>query len=231
MGLKRGFKILLAVLSIVLLSYSAQAAPIEGNSTGIFTNPSGPGTMVTTGVGTDTFTWGTGAHGGPSSSLNFTGNTIATDFNTLFSFGTLNYFNGTIYSGTQADNVDLLISLNLTSPTGLSENFNYSLNLINTLNVGVPAIDADYVVFPTVFPGTSFTLGDTEYTLAFSGFGSITSGGFASMNEFHVYEGSTASAELIGTITTRTAVPEPSTLLLFGSALVGLAFLRRKFSA
>ena len=51
---------MLAVLAIYGLSASfAHAIPIAGSSTGIFTNPIGPGGMIVTGVGTNSFTWGT----------------------------------------------------------------------------------------------------------------------------------------------------------------------------
>jgi len=76
-----------------------------------FTNPSGGG--VSTGVGTDFFTWGDGyVYSGPSS-LRFTGKsfkvttpsgyilgTNAQKDRPTFSIGTLEYYNGDVKSGT-----------------------------------------------------------------------------------------------------------------------------------
>lgn len=222
-------KVFIVLMTIALFCTPAYAATIEGSSSGIFINPVGPTGMVTSGVGTNSFSWGTG-YTTPPSRLTFTGSSvISTEFDTLFSFGTLSYFNGAIYTGTVADQVSLSVNLSLTAPSGLSQDFTYDLSLINTLNSGGPVANADFVVFPTVFPSSSFSIGGTDYTLAFAGFGEIGSGGFSLVDQFHVYEGSTASAQLFGKITEQAApVPEPSTILLLGSGLLGLGLYGRK---
>ena len=90
------------VLAFFGLSASfAYADPIVGSSVGTFDNPVGPGGMIVTGVGTNSFTWGDGsAFGSPPSSLGFAGTTFDTDTGTFFDVGSITYFNGTIAAGT-----------------------------------------------------------------------------------------------------------------------------------
>ena len=218
---------IIVMSSVSLLTVShVSAIPIAGGSSGIFTNPTGPPDMITTGVGTSTFTWG---EGDPSpSSLRFIGNPFSVNTGDPFSFGTLGYFNGTIFADTEADSVDLRVTLTLTTPAGISQNFIYTLGLINTDNTGDPLASADIVNFPSSLPNTFFTTGGVNYTLEFLGFGTIVGSGFSTVGNFHVLEGGTASAQLLGRITPApTAVPEPSTILLLAVGLMGFPVLRR----
>jgi|LGVF01.2.fsa_nt_gb hypothetical protein len=225
-ALLKGKSILLVITMMFLMSSPCYSTSIVGTASGIFTNPTGPSGMVVTGTGTDTFGWGIG----DPCELDFTGSTnISTEFDTLFSFGTLSYYNGAISSGTGASGVDLSVNLNLTSPAGINKDFSYSLALVNTPNTSDPSASADYVKFPSTLPASNFSYGGTNYTLSFLGFGTITSGGFSLLDEFHVFESHSSSAELLGKITEQTApVPEPSTLFLLGGGLCGLAWHARK---
>ena len=64
-----GFTIL--ALASLFIASGAVGATFEGSTSGIFTNAAGPATMITTGQGTNDFTWGDGY---PTvSELEFTG--------------------------------------------------------------------------------------------------------------------------------------------------------------
>lgn len=185
----------------LLVGANARADSVQGSSSGIFLNPAPPGATVG-GVGTNFFTWGVG-YGGPPSSLHFAGDAFTTDtsLQEIFSLGTLTFYNGTIYSGTGASAVDLRVTVTLTMPSGVTEHITQTLTLINTPNVGSPAQNADYVFLPTSFPDVSFFVGGLPFTLTFVGFGSVDGSGFVSaIDRFHVLETSSASAELLATI-------------------------------
>lgn len=219
----------IAVVAMLLSSTHLYALPIAGTSSGIFTNPAGPSGMIVSGVGTSHFTWGDGSpFGSPPSSLNFTGASFNTETEQVFSFGTLSYFNGTIMAGTEANSVELNVTISLTTPSGINQDFDYTFELINTPNTSDPVASADFVKFQNVFPTSSFTVGSVNYTLELLGVGSISGGGFSTIGQFHVFEGQSASGELLGRITANfpgNTLPIPSTMILFGIGLASLGWL------
>ena len=232
--MRRGFMVLVVLLFVASV---AQAVDFAGTSSGTFENPV-PQSLasVLTGVGTNHFTWGAanGFGTGPSSLL-FTGGPYSGLYETEFKFGTLDYFNGTIAADTGASAVDLVATLAFTLPFGVTENFSFTFQLINTPNsTGTLAGDADYVNLGNAFdPTVFFTDGTTNYYLQFTRFGNVsTTGGFATPGQFHVYEGYSASADLFGklTATPTNQLPEPTSMLLFGAGMAGLALMRKKFN-
>lgn len=234
MDITWGYVAMKKLLILCLLSAvgTAHAGLFQGTSTGTFENPTGPGVPLNvTGVGTNAFTWGDGTgFNSPPSSLGYTGTNFDNDENEAFTFGTLDYFNGTIADGTEADTVDLSVSLSFTAPTGFVENFLFNLDLINTTNTSDPNASADIVNFDNTVPSNFFTLDGIDYTLEFLGFGALTGDGFTVEDSFRVLEGSSASVDLLGRITsTPGVVPVPAAVWLFGTALIGLVgFGKRK---
>jgi hypothetical protein len=212
---------------------------IAGSSSGVFVNPLPTGGAISVGgVGTSTFNWGNpdGFGTGPNI-MSFTGDPFSTTTETPFKIGTLYYFNGTTETGTVPLTVQLSVGLDFTTPpAGPVNNSAFTLGLVSTPNTGTPEQQADYVYFPTAFSATTFTVGGTTYTLKLTGFQNIQGGVLNTPpNQFHVYEDSSATADLYGIVTTDLSgvTPEPSTLLISvigGGALLVVARRRRRVS-
>ncbi len=239
--------------ALLALSASAFAQDAVGTSSGTFTNPvyETDGAPFGDGVGTSSFAWGSSDRywsgglffghyvyikGDDQSQVSFTGGPFSTDFEEEFTVGTLSYYNGTIYSGTGATAIDLDIVMDFTTPSGINESFVYNMQLINTPNSDWdPVGSADYVKLPSSFAPAYFTVDGTDYTLELTGFYESDNGGYTQIDEFHIYEGNDASAELRGKITADfppapNPVPEASTVALAASGLgmVGFVLRRRK---
>lgn len=105
----------------------------------------------------------------------------------IFRFGTLDFYNGTIWSGTGAESVVLSMDLALTNPVD-SESFRYSFSLLSTVNQGIdPDADADYVYLPNLSTPFSTTLDGVKYYLVLR-LGYEGEDGFATLSSFHVHE-------------------------------------------
>lgn len=190
------------VLFLVLTFHTSKslAADAEGSGSAIFLNPT-PSSAVVSGVGTSGFSWGTPLSGSSSSNLNFSGQAFTADFDSSFSVGTLRYFNGTINSGTQADSVDMVVTIQVSMPGGGDQSFTQTLTLINTPNTSDPIASGDIVRLPTSIPEIKFDVGGIEHTLRIEGFGTISgAGGASSIDRFFALEEGSASAELIASI-------------------------------
>jgi len=112
---------------------------------------------------------------GEPGSLSFEGTAFAPTVGEMFKVGTLTYHNGATNVGSSIDFVGLDIEMDLTNVPELNFTHHSTLSIINTPNTDDPDASADYVAF--------------------------TSGGFT--NSFRVYEGGTASADLMAKLTPR----------------------------
>lgn len=204
------------------------AQTFSGNSSGTFGTPS-PGANanpVSTGVGTNTFTFGESFKGSPPNQYSFMGASFSTTIDSSFQIGTFTYYNGTVGLGTTIDTVPLNILVNFTDPTGIDRAFSFNLQNISTPNVGTPEQRADFVYPINKTSDRTFTIGTTNYTLSLNGF---SQDGVTIVDELRALENESTTAGVYGKITA-TPIPEPTSMLgiLAFSALGGGALLRRK---
>lgn len=181
----------------------------SGSSTGEFGSPtSSDGTVYTieeTTTGGSKFSWGTPASGTQPSSLKFEGASFDNIVPEVeFVVGTLEYYNGTIYSGTGASGVELDVQLdvNVNIPVD-NEELLFPLELINTANYDWQTDDenADYVKLTSTVT-TFATAGDGTVYYLVLGFAESTVSGFTTIDEFHVWEGQSATGTLVAHVTT-----------------------------
>lgn len=234
-------KSVLLFASLLVASLSANAATFQGSTSGVFENPTGPSGMVTTGEGTNQFTWGVGAtgvkYGHPfsgcflgcayqedPSKLNYTGESFNTDVNNQFVAGNLNFYNGIINSGTQAESVDFLLTIDFSLPSVFSETFTYGFSLDNTTNP-----NGDTTTFLTSVPTKFYSHAGTDYYFELLGF---SENGVDLIDFLFLKEGKEKTVALLGQFTSMPSeVPLPAAVWLFGSGLMGFMAMRRRAKA
>jgi hypothetical protein len=169
--------------------------------------------------------WGTGVpNPDVQSGLGFIGSappSFNIDPGDIFQVGELQHFNNVISTGTAADSADLTIGLDFLSGSG---SFTFTFLIDETPNGPGPPASDDIITFPSSIPSETIDLGGTTYTLKLLGFGSAPDD---LLPDFISPEGGTNSAMLWAQIAPP-GVPEPATLILVGSGLIGLAGLGRK---
>lgn len=173
-----------------------------GTSAGNFHSPVGDGKLVTNiaaGQRRPDFKWGQAATSDKKQNeLKFSGasfQNIAPDQE--FALGTLDYYNGTTASGTNATGVQIAIDLNLTTP-GVKESLNFTFRLLSTPNKGKSENeDADYVHIPDVSTSFRTAIKGKQFQLILR-FGEHSANGFTTIDTFHAHEGKTLKGTIYG---------------------------------
>jgi hypothetical protein len=183
---------------------AASPITVNGSASGVFVDPQPLGAVVS-GEGTSEFTWGVPGEGFSQPCwLAFGGRSFTATpkgKNDYFSLGTLSYYNSTTQAGTEADAVDLDVTLSFRTPAGTKpKTFNFPLQLLNSPNTDDPIASADSVFLSMPSDRTQVfkTPSGGQYSLELAGFGAITGEGFQEVNKFFVLESESASAELLG---------------------------------
>ncbi|MEQ1883042.1 MAG: choice-of-anchor K domain-containing protein, partial [Burkholderiales bacterium] len=133
---------------------------------------------------------------GVANELTFT----KTDFtgaapNTWFEFGSVSILNGTTFYDSESSGATLTVNLNLTQPASTGV-VHVDLGFISTENNGNSLENADIVELKS--PSTNFTttIGGVTYRLELSWVSLDPGSGVVQGNQFMIYEGATASAQL-----------------------------------
>lgn len=236
---------IVAVFIVGLLSGPADAITIDGSPgiSGTWSNPVG-GTNITYqsasvgyGNGTqDQVRWG--ETNGVQSGLGFTGNNtpITVTVDEIFEIGQLCHFNEVVETGTAASAVDLTLSMAFTDPSGESIDALFTFEIDETPNTVWPPSSEennDFITFPTAFSEESITVDDPnngtqEVVLELVGFGPADD---ELLDEFETVEGTTTCTLIWGQFTEAPPsgiIPEPSTVFLLSSGVMGLGLLLLK---
>jgi hypothetical protein len=221
---------------------AAHAGTFNGSAVGSWSNVQGTSQGDVYSIsnsdagGVASFVFGVGS-GTPANSFTFNGvgsdggAGFSADAEQSFDIGHFTYYNGSTYNYPQESSVDLGLALTLTSPIANTSTFSYNFGIDITPNTtGNPVLDGDIVTITDGLTSTTFTVGDTIYTLALNGFS--TDGGQTFTSQFLSPEETTANADIYATITTNlVSVPEPSTMGLVAMALACLTLLGRRRGA
>jgi len=214
LGMQKRMFSLVAVLLLGFAVVPANAAPIISNISGVWSNPVGGNIQSPTGLAT---IWWGGNSDAAFSGYQFAalGGTLSPAVGTPFILGQFTHFNRPITANTAITAVDLLFGFDTNgTPASIAATFNFGHN--ETPNSPPPGDDIVTITTPIV--NAVFNDGTTNYFFNLLGFyrGGIYTTTFSSP------EGGSNSADLYGEFreVPTDPVPEPATLLLFGSGLL-----------
>jgi hypothetical protein len=182
---------------------SGDAAPDPGGAaglTGAFVNPAPKGAL-TAGEGSLSFNWGEPVTEGGPSRVAFAPEALAAPADDVITLGRLDFYNGIIAGGTQAEAVTLSLSIRL--PLGgqmVVQELNLPLLMYSTTNTDDPDESSDWVYLNEVdYPAVVFPSGGSRaLRLEILGFGALGEAGEAELvTELSAMEEHDASTQLL----------------------------------
>jgi hypothetical protein len=199
----------LTLLSLLSTTQIAKAATFEGSASAVFGTPTPNSGVEFSGVGTNVFS--TGEIFDSSSTANIfavDGMDFSTTEENQFAIADLSYTNGVTATGSTVDSVPLDLTLDFTTPSGLSETFTFTFDFNFTANTtGDPVLDADNLSILDVFSSTNFEVEGQLYTLELLGFSN--NDGATISNSFTLPEDATTTSQLLGRISPPDGSPNP----------------------
>jgi len=229
---------LLAAASSALLPANAAAQLGTGTVSASFNSPTPacittteynllpPGTRVPVcdGMGTDAISWGDpGTIGIGQSAFSFARREfIDVPLGQKFVLGTLTYFNGTIFVGTEISEVFLNIQT-FSSQSAFNQMLSLPLSIVQTVNQGIsPLADADFLFFSNALQFGSFRVLEGNFATVeiLGSFNSLNNEGFG-----QIIAGEGFLSPSVGII------PEPGTLGLCAFGVVTLLGVSRRRTA
>ena len=191
-------------------SYFRLASGFTANTTAAWLTPTGNATLVhtlnnqpnsaTLTHGSTVFDDGMGGtiDSGVENVLTYERNTLANVApNTTFTLGDLTLLNGTTFNDSEATAATLQVTLNFANPN-VTKSVNINFGLINTDNSPDRLASADIVELRTPNAGNVITIDGVNYRLELSWVTLDPSAGVVSGNQFLIFEGGSAKAELRG---------------------------------
>lgn len=230
-------KLLGAIAILGLTASSASEAPLDiTNILGAWVNAVGGVVNFNNDApnqGTDQIRWGGSPSVADGSGYNFTpsGDINGVAVNTLFALGTFQHINVGINPLSAISAVDYNFSFDTNGvPAFISGVFTFTHN--ETPNSGIcppgsVSVCDDVVTVTNDSVNQSITVGDTVYFFNLVGFS--THGGASFANDFLSAEGGVNTAVLYAQVTSEaiSEVPEPGTLVLFGTGIAAIVARRR----